>query len=200
MKLKFVLIFLTSIIYASFAISQDFRAGIITGLSTSQISGDRSGGYLKAGITGGLFVNREFRGGFSGEFAITFVKKGSRRLTKIDGKIVDIEYKLNMSYIEIPVLIKYDGDKFGLTYEVGPTFGVLLSAEEYPLTGQGDFNKTEIGIMGGVSKIISDRFSFSLRATHSVLRVREHASSATFQLNRGQYNAGLLFNLKYHLN
>ena len=212
MKLKHLLIPLISSLMVFSISAQDFKAGAQFGLITSQISGDASGGYFKLGLTGGLFVSRDFRGHYSGEFGITYTPKGSKRFLRgAEGEILAEEYKLSLSYIEIPVLFQYSTDSLGLTLEIGPTIGVLLGQEEVENAGQydvhyGDFHRLEWGIMTGVSKKIGDHLSLSIRASHSVWHVREHPSGASwvslvnFTFNRGQYNTALMASLKYHFN
>ena len=183
--------------------AQDFEAGFQGGLITSQISGDASGGYYRFGATGGLFVKCHFRGPYSGEFAITLAPKGSKRFVRDSkGRIIREEYRLRLAYIEIPILFQYTLDTLSITLEIGPSIGILLGQEEEEaiIVSYGDFNKTETGIMVGATKRFSDKFSFSIRGSHSVLTVRKHPSGGIWKLNRGQYNTALMAFFKFHFN
>ncbi|NQY11109.1 MAG: PorT family protein [Flavobacteriales bacterium] len=204
MKLKSLQVLIFSILISSCAMAQGFEAGLQAGLITSQISGDASGGYYKFGPTAGLFVKRQFRGAYSGEFGILYAPKGSKRFAKnAKGEILYEEYKLSIQYIEVPILFQYATDSLALTLEIGTYIGILLGAEEDEqgiLINLGSFRNYEAGIVVGVSKRLSDRFSFGIRGSHSLTVARKHPSGEIWRLNRGQYNTCLMANLKFHFN
>ena len=67
------------------------------------------------------------------------------------------------------------------------------------MTGQRAFNTTETSVLCGVEYVFSEKFGLNLRFTNSLLPIREHASGVTTFFNRGQYNTGINFSLRYYL-
>src|SRR5688572_11278489 len=91
------------------AFSQQFKAGLLGGIVTSQVDGDTYAGYNKAGLFGGAFVSKRIspESRWTALFEITYIQKGSRKVPHPDrGDYVD--YKLKLDYAEVPLLLKYD--------------------------------------------------------------------------------------------
>jgi outer membrane immunogenic protein len=181
------------------AVAQRFKAGVIGGVSATQISGDQLGGYNKAGIIAGGMVSTRLSQKFDVAMEILYFQKGSRKNARPE-KEDYTEYLLRLSYFEIPVLVQWNYSK-RFTFEAGPAFGALLSSyeeDEYgELRNRRPFNKSEIGIAGGFKVHFARKFSFTGRIESSLLPVREHVSGITYRLNKGQYNAALAFMLQY---
>ena len=57
--------------------AQNFGGGLILGLSTSQVSGDHLGGFNKAGLLVGGFVNLQLSNTLKGQMEMTFIQKGA---------------------------------------------------------------------------------------------------------------------------
>jgi hypothetical protein len=103
--------------------AQNFRAGLIAGLSTTQVAGDQLSGFNKAGIIGGGFVNAAMGEKISIQMEILFIQKGSRKPVDIDNN--NAYYVMRLSYIEVPLLFKWQAaQKFN--NELGPSFGTLI--------------------------------------------------------------------------
>lgn len=179
--------------------AQNFKAGVRAGIAGTQISGDELGGFDKAGIVAGGFVTTRLTDKLDVGFEILYFQKGSRKKAKPD--IGDyITYLLRLNYFEVPVLLHWKLSK-RFTIDAGPTVGALISSREEDeygeITNSRPFNKYEIGIMGGLSVKLANRFYFNFRGANSLLPVREHVSGVSYRLNHGQYNSSLLFTLHY---
>ncbi|MDQ3051737.1 MAG: PorT family protein [Bacteroidota bacterium] len=179
--------------------AQQFKAGLIGGVSATQISGDRLAGYHKAGIVAGGVVSVEISRKFDLAMEILYFQKGSRKNS--DPENYDFtEYRLRLNYFEVPLLLQWNYTK-RFTFEAGPTFGALLSELEEDELGEipnrKPFEKFELGIAGGMKVHFAKSLSFTARIESSVLAVRDHISGETYRLNKGQYNAALLFGLQY---
>ena len=200
--IRFLLIISTICLTVSVSSAQQFSAAVKAGVSTSQISGDNLSGYNKAGFMAGALVSLPMSEKFDLAMEIMYIEKGSRRQS--DPENGDYEYyRLRLNYIEIPVMLRWNFSK-RFTFEAGPAIGFLLKEseeDEYGIINRSPerpFNKTELGVGGGMHVHFARNFSFIARIESSVLAVREHESGETYRFNRGQYNAVLSFALQYN--
>ncbi len=181
--------------------AQKFKAGLILGISATQISGDDLGGFDKAGLVAGGMVSTNISEKFDLAMEITYFQKGSRKNPKPE-KEDYTSYLLKINYFEVPVLFQWLYSK-RFTFEAGPTFGALLSEKEEDELGEKQydpprpFNKFELGITGGMRVHFAQKFSSVFRLSSSVLPVRDHLSGETYRANLGQYNAALFLGLQY---
>lgn len=179
--------------------AQKFKAGIIAGVSATQISGDRLSGYNKAGLVLGGVVSTAVAKKFDLAMEILYFQKGSKKNSDPENGDYT-SYRLRLNYFEVPLLLQWNYSKV-FTFEGGPTFGALLSdveEDEYGvLNAQLPFEKMEFGIAGGLKVRFAQKFAFTARIESSLLPVRKHVSGASYRLNHGQYNAALQFAVQY---
>ncbi|MBT3612463.1 MAG: PorT family protein [Flavobacteriales bacterium] len=199
MKKKFAILLFCGFFALSIQ-AQNFGGGIILGLSTSQVSGDNLGGFNKAGILAGGFIDLQLSTTLKGQMEMTFIQKGSNNANMNKNSISDI----SLSYVEIPLLLKYQQSST-IAIEGGIETAFLISSSDNDIYGQisanstRKFNTTDISIFIGLDYFINPRLILNSRISNSILPIRAHASGATFQLNKGQYNSVLSFALHYHL-
>ena len=180
--------------------AQNFGGGLILGLSTSQVSGDYLGGFNKAGLLVGGFIDLQLSKTLKGQMEMTFIQKGSNNPNMNENNYSDI----NLSYVEIPFLLKYLQSST-IAIEGGIETAFLISASDNDIYGQisasstKEFNTTDISIFIGMDYSINPRLILNSRISNSIIPIRAHASGATFQLNKGQYNSVLSFALHYIL-
>jgi hypothetical protein len=177
--------------------AQEFKAGVNLGLSTSQVSGDNLSGFHKAGVIIGGFVNRDINNNLSLQLEMTFIQKGSSN-TKKNNLIADIY----LDYLEVPLLIIYQQSE-SIALEVGIHTSALVNGYYHDIYGrlenQTRFNNFDIGALIGMSYKINNKLSLNTRLTNSIIPIAEHASGQTYRFNKGKYNTGLSFILKYQL-
>ena len=194
-KILLITTFITSINYLS--LSQEFKAGVNIGLSTSQVSGDNLSGFHKAGIIIGGFVNRDINKNLAFQLEMIFIQKGSSN-TKKNNLIADIY----LDYIEVPLLMIYKQSE-SIELEVGMHSSALINGYYHDIYGelenQTGFNNFDIGALIGMSYKINSKLSLNTRLTNSIIPIAEHASGQTYRFNKGKYNTGLNFTLKYQL-
>ncbi len=93
------LLFLTPVLLSA---QQRFRAGIVMGVTASQIDGDRSAGYNKLGLQPGLRVLARLKGRTEGSIEFLLSQRGSQ------SELVKNEFSnffsLTTNYLEVPVL------------------------------------------------------------------------------------------------
>jgi len=180
--------------------AQNFGGGLILGLSTSQVSGDHLGGFNKAGLLVGGFIDLQLNKTLKGQMEMTFIQKGSNNPNMNENSYSDI----SLSYVEIPLLLKYQQSST-IAIEGGIETAFLISASDNDIYGQisanstKEFNTTDISIFIGMDYSINPRLILNSRISNSIMPIRAHASGATFQLNKGQYNSVLSFALHYIL-
>lgn len=198
MKIQY-LIYILAISISSSLFAQDFHGGVLGGLATSEVSGDRLNGPHKAGLYLGGFVNRYFSPRSSLQMELNYVQKGSRE--NPTEKNAYQSYKLRLNYIEIPVSYKYDFSKNG-TLETGLALGVLVHYYEEAngseqVAGAGDFETFDFSFNIGAYYTLVENLRINVRYSNSILPIRPHAGGTTYMLNQGQYNEVLSFVLFY---
>jgi hypothetical protein len=178
--------------------AQNFGGGLILGLSASQVSGDNLGGFNKAGLLAGGFIDLQLSKTLKGQMEMTFIQKGSNNPNMNENNYSDI----NLSYVEIPLLVKYQQSR-SIAIEGGVEAAFLISASVNDIYGQvptnstREFNTTDISIFIGMDYYINPKLILNSRISNSIIPIRAHASGATFKLNKGQYNSVLSFSLHY---
>jgi hypothetical protein len=207
-----ILLFAFSTLLSS---AQEFRAGPLLGMSFSQVDGDNFAGYNKVGINLGTFVSRQISEKWDLQFDIAYIQKGSREAPDPEkGKYDD--YKIALSYIQIPVVGRYRYKQF--SGEAGISIGVLLNDEE-EIDGRpiGDipshsivpFKDTEWAPVFGLNYHITDHLWINARWLYSINRIRipydgdiDIYNPRPHWISRkpGQYNNNFVITAYYSIN
>lgn len=174
---------------------QEFNAGFIAGLSTSEISGDFVTGPSKAGLYLGLFTNLYVSKKSSLQLEFNYVQKGSRE----NPDSVNLRsYILRLHYAEVHCYYKYDIEKF--TLEAGPSLGYLMHSYE-EADGwilEQPFNPLDFSLNIGLYYRISEKLQFNVRYSNTIIfPVRDSPYGDTYFLRKGQYNEVLSFTFHY---
>jgi hypothetical protein len=198
-KVFFILLF--SLFIHFHVRGQRFKASVLAGINSSQVSGDELAGFNKAGILLGGSAILPLNKSFEAEMEILFIQKGSRSKLSEDNTNIDY-YKMALNYLEVPIIFTfYPTPKVSL--HAGPTVGVLLSAKEEDIAGsrtdQITFENYELGVAGGLSFHFNKSISLSMRLSNSLLPIRKIGADTKFFIS-GQYNSGLAFFLRYTFN
>ena len=177
--------------------AQEFNAGILTGLSTSQVSGDNLGGFNKAGLILGGFVNRDVNSSISLQIEMMFIQKGSS-----NPKPENLLGEIHLDYIEVPIILTFkNSEKINLNF--GVHISALIDGYYQDIYGimknQVNFNDFEFGALCGISYKLNDKISINTRLSNSIIPIAEHASGQTYRFNKGKYNTGLNFLIKYKI-
>ena len=181
--------------------SQNFNGGIVVGISTSQVSGDNLGGFNKAGIMTGVFTNFPINSVLNLQMEMCYIQKGSNNPKMNENGYQDI----SLSYIEVPILIKYQQSKT-MFIECGIETAFLIKGNDNDLYGiiepqiqSDEFSKIDLGLFLGMDYVLTDKIVLNSRISNSILPIREHADGATFLMNKGKYNSVLSFTLHYQI-
>ncbi len=197
---KYIILFLFLCYFAN-AHAQKFKGGLFAGIAASQISGDQLSGFNKPGLFAGAFTNIVFKEKYGLQLELYYIQKGSRKVAK-NGNIDT--YKLNLQYMEMPILFKWQIVK-RFYIEVGPAVGVLMknSGVEkdyggvYTAPDRPVFNRFDYSIVGGLGVNLSTHFKVNLRGESSFVPVRKPDFS--WRLDRWQYNSSILLSLIYEI-
>ena len=154
---------------------QRFRAGLIAGLTASQINGDVSAGYNKLGLRGGLRAITVLGEKTELSFDILFSQRGSLEKDPIRSTI-------HLNYVEVPVLYTYKdwldeegGGYYRVSASAGLAYGRLInsSIENFGIIGdviseQENFSENDVSVVFGVSYYTGPKFGFSVYYTRSL--------------------------------
>src|SRR5689334_20529940 len=106
MRKKLFFLIIAVSIYPFLLQAQTFRAGAFAGISTSQVSGDNLGGFDKAGLYAGGFVNMPMGEKWLLQMEITYIGKGSRP-SKSDEEAGFPGVYPTLNYAEVPLVFIY---------------------------------------------------------------------------------------------
>ncbi len=207
------LFFLTAALFIWLDCSaQEFRAGPLLGIAFSQVDGDNFGGYNKPGLNLGAFVSRSINDYWEIQLDIAYMRKGAREAPNPEkGKYDD--YKINLSYIQFPLVARYQYKQFSA--EGGLSVGALLSSEEeIDGTPIGDlpghdvvpFQDIEWASVFGLNYHITDRLWVNARWLYSINRIRipydgeipvYNPKPHWISRKPGQYNNNFIVSLYY---
>tara|TARA_B100000963_G_scaffold67219_1_gene55357 strand:+ start:1744 stop:2337 length:594 start_codon:yes stop_codon:yes gene_type:complete len=182
------------LVLSSHCYSQNFKAELIAGVSTSQVSGDQLGGFNKLGVKFGASVNHFINSASRGQLALYYIDKGSND--------VNSNFKIDLSYIETSWCIQKTSK--GFIYEAGLLFGVLIDGKTYDIYGyedlqKNDFYKFDIGakLSAGVKLKANLTMFWELSNSIPFFPIQNHPGGATYGLNKGKYNSILSFSFRY---
>lgn len=186
--------------------AQKFQGGWLAGLNTSQITGDNLAGYNKPSLTAGVWVARswkEERWGLTME--MTWLPRGARSVLRAEDSIPSL-YRLNLRYIEVPVMLSYRIYK-QFVLETGIGTGIYVSHKEEDEFGdmsgiygpREQFARFDISYNAGVTWRFHTKWSLNVRSANSMFPVRNHDQSTKFRLNQGQYSSSIMARLIYRI-
>tara|TARA_B100001109_G_C18849007_1_gene468328 strand:+ start:1282 stop:1863 length:582 start_codon:yes stop_codon:yes gene_type:complete len=186
---------------------QDFKGGIILGLSTSQVSGDNLAGFNKAGLILGGFTSRTLSNINSLQLEIVFIQKGSRNPNILNQESINYGRPyISLSYIEIPILLKLNYSNT-LEYELGAQWAQLINGYYSDNIGEinstiDPFIKNDLSIVLGINYFISQNISLNSRLTNSILPIgnEDYDNSTIYNSNKkGKYNTTINFSIYYYI-
>ncbi|MBJ6143872.1 porin family protein [Hymenobacter sp. BT559] len=143
-----VLLSLGLLVGISFASqAQSIKYGIKAGASLTNLSGEDSDGFKnKFGFNGGVVANFGLNDMFSIQPEVLYSMKGAK-----EG---GTGARLNLNYIDVPVLAKISTGETGLFFELGPQVGFLASAkakdDNFSINYKEAFKSVDFGYAAGL--------------------------------------------------
>ncbi|MCX6284557.1 MAG: porin family protein [Bacteroidetes bacterium] len=181
--------------------AQKILGGISVGANFCQVDGDQFYGFRKVGLNFGPMVILPFgkNKNWSVSMELLYSQKGSYHKGSTDSTY----YRLNLDYIDIPVMIHFT-DKKIISAGVGVCYGQLIGKSEselYVVTPHSNFLPYDFSALGEVSVRIWNRFWVNVRYQYSILSLRTvtftdpNISGDTW--DRDQYNNLISLRLTY---
>jgi len=180
--------------------AQNFKGGMILGISTSQVGGDDLGGFNKAGLLVGVFANKSISELLSFQMEMTFIQKGSNNPDMNDFSHENFEKQdISTSYIEVPLLLQYHQNN-KLIIEGGVQLAYLIDGYYNDNYGKRESNtrpfiKYDFGLLLGIDYMFSNKLSLNTRISNSILPI----GSEDYNNIKGKYNTVLSFSIHYNL-
>lgn len=179
LKLVFAVSMLFFLLFAGTADAQQqrFRAGIVFGLNAAQISGDDVAGYNKLGLNGGLRAITKLQDKIDLVIGMLYSQRGSF------GRYVIEDLKINLQYIEIPVMIAYkdwyieDEDYYKVQAIGGFSYGRLLKASavgSFHDAEAENFNDNDFCITLGADVFLNKHFGIGASWSHSLNKLYDN--------------------------
>ncbi len=194
--------------------AQRIQGAVIAGGNLSQVDGDEIFGFNKIGFNGGLGAIVPFGKNFQFTIETLYSQKGSYQGKQYEntdsaGNVTTGEYKVNLDYLEVPVLVMYN-DKDIITGGVGFSYGRLVRVREYEhgrrietttLNG-GPYERNDFSVLADIRFRIYKKLKLNLRYSYSLakIRTREFENLLGDTWNRKQYNNSIAFRLIYMFN
>ena len=152
---------------ASLGHAQGVKVGIKGGINLATLSGDDAEGFSsKVGPLAGVALNLGINDMFSVQPEVLYSVKG----TQSDE---DSKAKLNLNYIDVPVLLKVNAG--GLFFELGPQLGILASAKSKYEDESDDvkdtFKTVDLGYAAGLGYQLDGGFNLGLRYNGGITNI-----------------------------
>lgn len=194
--------------------AQRIQGAIIAGVNLSQVDGDEIFGFNKLGLNTGLGAVLPFGKNIQLSIETLYSQKGSyqgEQYTDIDslGNVKTGEYKVNLDYVEVPVLLMYN-DKDIITGGIGFSYGRLVRVREYEHGKQvesttlngGPYNRNDYTALADVRFRIYKKLKLNIRYSYSLakIRTREFENLLGDTWTRKQFNNTITFRMIYMIN
>ena len=201
--------------------AQVFLGEAFVGYNICQVDGDQIMGFFKPGVNVGVGVIAPVwrKNNFSLELSleVLYNQKGAKqgrkywdhKIDSITGLEITGEYKVNMSYGEVPLMV-YFTDKRLVSAGVGVSYARLMGLQEWEhgvRTGvtatSGEYDQNEFNILADIKLRVYKRWKIGVRYSYSLnpIRTREYFDIAGNSLGTfKQYNNMWTFRLTYVFN
>lgn len=177
-----------------------FHAGLLGGVSISQVHNDGLSHYSKLGFYGGGFISTEFSEIWQGEIGFTYVMKGSKE--NFSSNTSYSGYKMTLGYIEFPFIAKVRSKKWD--FEFGLSIGILVNSKEEnwyqnDAFSSAQFEPIEFAGVLGVNYSFDDKWGLNLRSTNSIFPIRYPTDNVYHPPFYGQRNIILTLAVRYFI-
>lgn len=171
------ILYLLPLLLFAFSIleAQQFKAGLLAGLTPSQVDGDGMTGYHKIGFTAGAFVKWEQGKNLIYRMDIAYTDKGSRQASSKNMNYSSLE--ITTSYVDLTLSVGYKLTD-NIVLRAGLVPAVLINHKEetpdgFVQTNGVEFRRLNLLAMGAIDYSLSNRWSVSLAYDYSIISIRK---------------------------
>ncbi len=215
-KLATILIILCFPFLSAELTAQIIKGEAILGMNLSQVDGDEVYGFRKVGanVGAGVLIPFDRKGRWDISLEALFSQRGAYQGPQYEdvdslGNIKTGEYKLNLAYAEVPVLVMYT-DKDFISAGAGFSWGRLVGVKEWEhgevvettTLNSGTYSQNDFCVIADVRIRIWEGLKFNLRYQYSMAKIRTRTFDdlAGNTWTRDQYNNLISFRLIYVFN
>lgn len=189
MKNRFILI-LISLAFSFTINAQPFKAGVLAGLSTSQIDGDTQKDYKKPGGYAGVNINIEFNELWGAKVELMYIGKGAKKvINEIE------EFNTTLHYLEMPLLITFKPiNKFEFDFGLAPSYLISSKIVKYGYAIEENLHNMHNYDLGGIisgSYYFTEKLGINVRFEYSIIPVKTEPHN--------WYNSNMSFGVVYKL-
>jgi hypothetical protein len=171
--------------------AQGIKYGVKAGGSLTTVTGsDVDGAKNKFGFNGGVLANFGFNDMISIQPEVLYSMKGAKQDGSDDARI-------NLNYIDVPVLLKVSTGATGLFFEAGPQVGFLASAKAksggISVDIKDEFKTVDFGYAAGVGFQVESGPNVGLRYNGGFTNIAKDASAGTARNSAFQLYVGFMF-------
>ena len=191
--MKFYLVALATTLLVTTAVNaQDINIGVKGGLNVYNINNDNNSEYdsklgFHAGLIGHIHLTRQF----AVQPELVYSVQGAKYTNG------GIESKLNLGYINVPVLLQYMFDN-GFRLQAGPQVGFMLNAKteigDVKTDVKDNFKTVDFGLGFGAGYVTTSGFGIDARYNLGLSNINEN--DAVKSTNRG-FQLGVFYLLKH---
>jgi hypothetical protein len=178
----------------SFLSSQaQVKFGIKAGANFSTFSGSDAGGASSLiGFNGGVLVKIHLIGGWGIQPEALYSGQGAKYSSPGNGTGT-----FNNAYINIPVLLTYKLP-FGLSFQVGPQFGILMSAKAssggVSVDEKSNYKSSDVSLDMGAAFMTPFKLGFDARYNLGLANIENtNVAGNTGQLKNGVFQLGVFY-------
>jgi len=174
LKIIIFVLFLLSI--SALTKAQLFDADLILGISGNQIEGDTQKGYHKLGVEAGISLTTSLSAKKNFIIQVLYTQKGAVSNIKLSDNTSFQEFKSNLHYLELPLLLEFNSDK-KLSYAAGIAPSYLIKAKLYSLDSEisedlYEMKKYNANFLLQTSYKFNDRMAVNLAFEYSLSSIR----------------------------
>lgn len=202
MRTEFKLFLLAFMFIPLLGFGQRFTAGLVGGLSATQVDGDSLGGYHKTGVVAGALSNYKINENLSLQFEMNYIQKGSKTANTPDSTGFAPFFRMRLGYIEVPVTLNYHFSlKSHWIASVGLSAATLMRATEetdYVKLITTNIKRYDFCMNAGIAWRFLPGLYLRYRFAYSIVPIRFNATARNRITGRGQYNNVMEIGLVYY--
>lgn len=183
--------------------AQKFYGGLQGGINATQVQGDLSSGFNKAGIVAGTWVQIDLTPKLWTGMELKYMQKGSR--LNPNPKAGELrKYVMRLSYTELPVTIGWRAKNW-FSVLAGISYNKLIHSREFDNYGDLPpqetlpFKGSNWDILAGGRFRVLPKLQFDIRYAYSLTAIRKLPGQSLVYIRDDQYSEAITTTLFYRI-